>query len=93
MESSIYKSNETVDHLIVTLVKIYPLSLKHAFTRASEISGRSISYCQSRYYRKLRYEYTMFITKTDHVELINTRRLTPSAIQDLEKLEAKILNQ
>ncbi len=68
--------NQQVDNLICTMIRLHPLSLRYAFKRASELTGKSISYCQHRYYHTLRHERQLFCIKTDEVEIWNRKRMT-----------------
>lgn len=89
MSKSIYNSIENVDNLIVTLIKIYPLSIAYACLRASQISGRTHSFCRNRWYGHIRHNVDVFSIKTEHVELVNMKRLPKLRIDEFEKLEAK----
>lgn len=93
MSKSIYNDPKVIDNLIITMIKIYPLSLSYAFLRASQLTGRSKSYCQNRYYNIIRHEVTVFSIKTELVEIKNTKRFSKKALEEMESREQELILQ
>jgi len=78
------KSQEQLDNLICTMIKIHPINLSYSFRRSAFITGKTVGYITQRYYSKIRYERQLFCIRTDEVEIWNKKRLSKAERDELE---------
>lgn len=81
------KNKEQLDRLIITMVKLYPTNLTHAFTRVSDITGYGVNVISSRWYSNIRHRSeVVYKVVTDDVEIRNTKTTRSDMIEKLMKM-------
>lgn len=68
------KNKEQLDRMIITMVKLYPINLRYAFERVSEISGIKVMVISNRWYSRIRHtDEVIYRLVTDEIEIRNTK--------------------
>ena len=81
------KNKEQLDNLIITMVKLYPTNLTHAFKRVSDVTGIKPLVISSRWYTNIRHRSeVVYRIVTDEVEIKNTRVMRSDLIEKLMKI-------